>query len=105
MSTNTHTTIDGSRRIDNKTVEGAGLRISVLDIHTVAYMEESWRAQVEIEGGVEEGNINWIIYATTLSGWNVDGGRHSMTKEERNLVLTRISAALTLLDMPNRIAW
>jgi len=93
------------RRLDNETVQGLGFKIAVPDIHTVVYSEECRRAQVEMEGGMSEGKVDWLVYATTLSAWESNDGPQTMTKEERNTVLKRISAALTVLDMPNRIAW
>lgn len=92
------------RRIDNKTVGGSGFQVVVIDIHAVTYKEGPRQAWVEIEGGMESGKIDWLVYTSTLSMWHVGNTEQAMTDEERAMVLERISAALKLLDMPHRLA-
>ncbi|MCE9526358.1 MAG: hypothetical protein K8R36_09925 [Planctomycetales bacterium] len=90
------------KRINNKTVQGDSFRITVPDIRPVVYTEGSREARVEIEGGMVSSNVDWLIYAETLSGWHITTRLEPMSHDERELVLHRISEALHVLDMPHK---
>ncbi|MDD2744468.1 MAG: hypothetical protein PHV02_19580 [Rhodocyclaceae bacterium] len=90
------------QKIDNKTVEGDGFVITVPDIHHVRYRQGAIVAEMEIEGGSDGSEIDWLIYTTTLKSANE---MHSdFVYKHQQEIIDRISEALTLLAMPHRIA-
>lgn len=89
------------RRLNNKTIVGDGFRIFVPDVHCVIYNDAKYAAKLEIEGGMTDGQIDWLVYGLPfrdLEGKNID-----CDTKTRETILNRISQSLTKLDMPNRI--
>jgi hypothetical protein len=94
--------ITDMKKVDNKTVEGDGFVIMVPDIHHVRYVQGAVEATVEIEGGSEGGQIDWLIYSATLTGISeTDSG---FVHSHRQEIIDRISNALTILAMQHRVA-
>ena len=62
MSIDQYITTKTIKRIDNKTVAGNGFQITVPDIHRVIYTDTNCTVEIEIEGGMSDGKIDWIIY-------------------------------------------
>lgn len=90
------------KKLSNKTVEGQGFVITVPDIHHVRYSRGALVAEVEIEGGTCNGQVDWLIYAATLTAKNEADA--DFVNEHRKEILDCISTALTLLGMPHNIA-
>lgn len=91
-------------RVTNKLVEGPGFSVSVPDIHRVQYKDGTRTAYVEIEGGMgEDGRINWIVYSTTLRGWEEPHHFDELRFEEKKEILNRISESLNILQMPHQV--
>ena len=90
------------KKLNNKTVEGEGFVIAVPDIHHILYSHGSIVAEVEIEGGSDGGQVNWLIYADTLRP--KDRKDVEFVGDHRREILDRISNALVLLGMPHRVA-
>lgn len=92
------------QRLNNKTVRGPSFEVSVPDIHRVRYTEGEKVACVEIEGGAGPGNqVNWLIYAETLRGWEHPHEDAEMPKVKRDEILANISKSLDLLAMPHQV--
>lgn len=88
------------KKLDNSTVEGEGFRITVPDIHHVVYSCGPHIAEVEIEGGSVDEQVDWLVYASTLT---TQDGDDEFLKMNRERILTRISRALTLLGMQHSV--
>lgn len=106
----THSSIDQSiitkmlQRLDNKTVCGSNFEVHIPNIHWGEYTEGEMIARVEIEGGVgPDGEINWLIYAETLRGWERPHESSEMSKAKRKEILSNISLSFDLLSMPHEI--
>jgi hypothetical protein len=92
------------QRLNNKTVRGPAFIVSVPDIHRVQYTEGEKVACVEIEGGAGPGNeVNWLIYAETLRGWERPHEDSEMPKFKRDEILANIGRSLDVLAMPHQI--
>ena len=89
------------KKVDNKTVEGDGFVITVPDIHHVRYVQGATEATVEIEGGSEGGQIDWLIYSATLTGKGETDS--DFVRTHRQEIIDRISNALTVLAMKHRV--
>ena len=92
------------KKVDDSTVQGDGFRVVVPNIHCVIYSEDHRETQVEIEGGMSEDLVDWLIYAETLGDWRIERGIEPMTDSDREIVLSRISGSLLVLNMPHRLA-
>jgi hypothetical protein len=92
------------KRVNNKTVQGANFIVSVPDIHRVRYAEGDKVAFIEIEGGMDAaGRVDWVVYASTLRGWEAPHQDVSISTSEQDAILSNISKCLSLLDMPHKI--
>ncbi|OGV75114.1 MAG: hypothetical protein A3K19_18520 [Lentisphaerae bacterium RIFOXYB12_FULL_65_16] len=89
------------KKLNNKTVEGDGFVITVPDIHHARYSHGQFVAEVEIEGGSEGGQVDWLLYASTLGA--KDEKSVEFVNRHRQRILDRISNALTILGMPHSI--
>jgi hypothetical protein len=90
--------------VNNKSVEGDGFRVTVTDIHTVIYHETDRTVTVEIEGGQGSGGkVEWDVYSSTLSDWRIVGRSQPITSDDRSRILSRVSGALSLLEMLHRV--
>lgn len=89
--------------LDSKMVEGEGFKVVVLDIHTVVYSEPDRTATVEIEGGEVDGVVDWLVYASTVNGWEKSGTIAPLSTDDRATILHRVSEALALLGMTNSV--
>jgi hypothetical protein len=91
------------KKIDNRTVKGEWFTVHVDGIHAVEYRETENSARVGIEGGEPApGQIDWLIYADTFRD-TTPIGTESESASARTEILKRISAALDVLGMPNRV--
>lgn len=98
------TTTKMLQRLNNKTVRGPAFIVSVPDIHRVQYTEGEKVACVEIEGSAGPGNqVNWLIYAETLRGWERPHEDVEMPKVKHDEILADISRSLELLAMPHKV--
>ena len=89
--------------VDNSTVLGEGFTVLVQDIHHVKYLDGKVEAVVEIEGGGSLATgIDWSIYSTTLD-WLHPDYTEDFEHPPKQVVIERISKALTLLGMKNEI--
>lgn len=87
--------------IDNKSVLGKCFKIVVSDVHTVRYEDNNSAFEVEIEGGIKAGKVDWLVYVHTFKVIQIlDAASTQVSREE---VLKRIDQALSLLDMPHRM--
>lgn len=84
-------------------MQGDGFQVFVPDIHSAIYSEKYRTAQIEIEGGMSGGVVEWDVYSETLTGWNVGNDLQPMTIGDKDVILQRVSDALHVLDMPHRI--
>lgn len=91
-------------RLNNKTVHGPNFVVFVPDIHRVQYTEGEKVACAEIEGGFGPDNqVNWMIYAETLRGWNHPHEDEDMVSGKRQEILANISKSFDLLGMLHRV--
>ena len=91
------------RVLNNNSVQGDGFTIAVRDIHAVSYEENDRTATVEIEGGMDDGEVDFLVYSETLDGWYVAGAWRPMSAEDKSRVLSKISDALNLLKIRHRL--
>lgn len=104
MSTNTHTTIEMLKRLDNKTVQGPGFIVRVLDIHRIEYIEGEKVATIGIDGEFGEDNrVIWEIDSNSLNGWNQPNYGVYMDEDKSKEILTRVSKSFDLLGMRHEI--
>ncbi|WP_408629687.1 Imm74 family immunity protein [Anaeromyxobacter oryzisoli] len=98
------TTTDMLVRVNNKTVRGPAFVVSVPNVHRVLYEEGGRTASVEIEGGLgPNGEVNWLVYATTLVGWDPPHADLEMSVSKREEIIRSISRSLELLGMPHQV--
>lgn len=90
------------KRLNNKTVEGEDCQISVPDIHHIVYSCSKYIADIEIEGGATDGQVDWLVYANTLKAR--DESDYALVNGNKEEILARISRALTLLGMTHSVA-
>lgn len=92
------------QKINNKLVRGQYFTITVPDVHKVEYTEAGRVATVEIEGGMSEpGQVDWLVYVRTLTGWLPPHEAEEMSAEKRRQILENISQALSTLGMPHKM--
>jgi hypothetical protein len=90
--------------VSNKEVRGVGFSVLVPNIHQAVYSEADHVATVEIEGGTDEkGQVNWLIYRDTFSGWLSPYTLDSISEKQRDDIISNISKSLSLLNMPHQI--
>jgi hypothetical protein len=86
------------KKVSNKRVESAsGFAVEVRDIHHVVYQRGKETVTVEIEGGLREGVVHWLVYSQTLQG------QGPLPIQEKSEVLRHIGEGLEALGMKHSI--
>jgi hypothetical protein len=92
------------RKTSNKSVEStSGFSVTVPDIHRVVYREGEMELTLEIEGGAVDGQVDWLVYAETISGWLPPNERTPLPLERKREVIQNVSESLSLLGMKHTV--
>jgi len=77
-------------KINNKSVRGEHFTVTVPDVHKIEYTEAGKVTTVEIEGGMSEpGQVDWLIYIRTFSGWLPPHESEEIRAEKRRQIFDK----------------
>jgi hypothetical protein len=76
---------------------------TVQSIHQVVYREDEKELTVEIEGGADGGDVDWLVHGETVTGWQPPHEQVPLTLEKKQEMMKNISKSLDLLGMKHMI--
>jgi hypothetical protein len=93
------------KKVSNKFVQSScGFTVKVPNIHHIEYIEGCKMLKIDIEGGTSPtGEVDWLVYSDTMTGWLSPHQWEVISKEERDNIIRNVSKCLDILGMKHRI--
>jgi hypothetical protein len=93
------------KKVSNKCVQSnCGFVVNVPNIHEIEYIENDKMLRIEIEGGTSPtGEVDWLVYSETMTGWLSPHQWKLISKEEREKIIRNVRKCLDILGMKHQI--